>query len=166
MVSAVLIVALSGMAAVAYVAAAPTRGAPLVLIDFDMSPMTGTTFATIAARLAELNHECRAQYDGMLSAIWAPAPLVKQIAARAIPAEPIPPELLADPAALALSAAGLVANGAVKMAAPAHDKARDTPLLGALTFKAGEPMDADPLRLALLIGIAIGTDPAHLADVA
>jgi hypothetical protein len=162
MVAAVLIVALTGLAAVAYFATAPTRDSPLVLLDFDLSPLTGATFATIAARIAELNRECRAQYGGKLSAIWTPEPLSKQIAARGIPAEPIPPEVLADPGALALSAAGLVANGAVKMAAPAHEKARDTPLLGALTFRAGEPMDADPLRLALLVGIAIGTDPAHL----
>jgi hypothetical protein len=145
--------------------AALGRG-PLVLLDFDQSPMTGTTFATIAARVAEPNHECRAQYDGVLSAIWAPEPLSKQIAACGLPSEPIPPELLADPAVLALGASGLVANGAVKMAAPAHDKARDTPLIGALTFRAGEPMDADPLRLALLVGIAIGTYPAHLPDAA
>ena len=89
-----------------------------------------------------------------------------KVAARGLPSEPIPPELLTDPAALALGASGLVANGAVKMAAPAHDKARDTPLIGALTFRAGEAMDADPLRLALLVGIAIGTDPAHLAAAA
>jgi hypothetical protein len=166
MVAAVLIVALTGLAAVAYFATAPTRDSPLVLLDFDLSPMTGATFATIAARIAELNRECRAQYDGALSAIWTPEPLFRQIAARGIPAEPIPPEVLADPGALALSAAGLVANGAVKMAAPAHEKARDTPLIGSLTFRAGEPMDADPLRLALLIGIAIGTDPAHLVAAA
>ena len=40
--------------------AALGRG-PLVLLDFDQSPMTGTTFATIAARVAEPTHECRAQ---------------------------------------------------------------------------------------------------------
>ncbi len=166
MVSAVLIVALTGMAAVAYFATAPARDSPLVLLDFDLSPMTGATFGAIAARIADLNRECRAQYGGALSAIWAAEPLSRQIAARGIPAEPIPPEVLADPGALALSAAGLVANGAFKMAAPAYEKARDTPLIGALTFRAGEPMDADPLRLALLIGIAICTDPAHLATAA
>ena len=166
MVAAVLIVALTGMSAVAYFATDGSGRGPLILLDFDLSPFAGTTFTTIAARIVELNRECRVQYDGMLSAIWAPEPLSKQIVARRIPAEPIPPELLADPATLALSAAGLVANGAVKIAAPAHEKARDTPLAGALNFKSGEPMDADPLRLALLVGIAIGTDPAHLAVAA
>jgi hypothetical protein len=162
-IAAVLIVALSGMAAVAYFAPSRVPGSPLVLLDFDLAPMTGTTFAAIAGRLGELNRECCTQFDGQLSAIWTPEALSRQILARGIAAEPIPPELLADPAALALSAAGLVANGAVKMAAPAHEKARDTPLIGALTFRAGEAMDADPLRLALLVGIAIGTDPACLA---
>ncbi len=166
MVVAVLIVALTGMSAVAYFATDGHGRGPLVLLDYDVTPMTGTTFASIAARIGELNQQCRVQYDGQLSAIWTPEPLLHQIITRGIPAEAIPPEVLADPAALALSAAGHVSAGTVKLAAAAHNKARDTPLAGALTFKHGEAIDADPLRFAVLIGIAICLDPRRLADAA
>ncbi|HVC62383.1 MAG TPA: hypothetical protein VND19_18725 [Acetobacteraceae bacterium] len=161
MVTAVLIVALSGIAAVAYLA--DLDGAGLVLLDFDVGPMTGATFGDAARRLQELSIACETQYGGQLSAIWCAEPLLPQLQHRGIPCEAIPPELLLDPAALALSAAGHVACGDVKIAMPAHSKAKDSPLAGALTFRAGEDMAADPLRMALLAGIVIGLDPRRMA---
>jgi hypothetical protein len=48
--------------------------------------------------------------------------------------------------------------GEVKLSSVAMLKAAGQPLLGSLTLKPGEAVDADPLRVALLIGI-IQLDP-------
>jgi hypothetical protein len=165
-VAAPLIVSMGGMVACAYFAIENHRNdAPLVLLDFDLAPMGADTFTLASQRLAELSKACRVRY-GHHSALWLPGSLLAQVRARRIPAEEIPPEILVDPAGLALSAAGHVAGGRVKLAAPAHEKGRDSPLAGALAFKAGEPMDADPLRLALLVGIAIALEPRRLGQPA
>jgi hypothetical protein len=44
--------------------------------------------------------------------------------------------------------------GEVKLGAAALEKAAGQPLLGALTLKPGEDIAADPLRLAVAVGIA------------
>jgi hypothetical protein len=165
MIAAPLIVALNGTFAVTYFAETTRNGPPVVLIDFDSGPMSGDTYANAAKRLARLNQECTVLFGGA-SALWVPEPLLHQLRSRGIAAEAIPRELLPDPVALALSAAGHVWCGSVKVAAPAYAKAAGTPLSGALTFKAGEAMDADPLRLAFLVGIALALDPARLAHTA
>ena len=67
---------------------------------------------------------------------------------------PIGPAYAADPARLVLGAAGHVASGTVKLSAEALSLAEGKPLLGNLAVKPGEAVDAEPLRMALLIGIA------------
>ena len=161
MVTAVLVVALSGIAAAAYFAQGKEDAAPLVLLDFMSAPMTGRTFDEVARRLAELNRETAVQFGGAASAVWVPAALLPQFEAQRIPCDEIPPYLLTDPNSLALSAASYIARGHVKIAAPAAERAKETPLAGALTFKPGETAD-DPLRLSVLVGIAIGLDPVQV----
>ena len=67
--------------------------------------------------------------------------------------------MLRDLPALALAAAGHVNAGRFKVAEGAAAKAHQLPLGGALTFRAGERIDDDPLRLAILTGIGLGLSP-------
>jgi hypothetical protein len=78
----------------------------------------------------------------------------------------VPLPLIADPARLALAAAGHVIDDEVKIGTPAYERAESSPLRGQLDLRGGDPTDASPLRLALLAGIAICLDDQSQAKVA
>jgi hypothetical protein len=76
---------------------------------------------------------------------------------------PIAPAYASNAARLALGAAGHVASGSVKLSAVALSLSSGKPLLGSLAVKPGEAVDANPLRMALLVGIA-QLDPEWTAE--
>jgi hypothetical protein len=71
-------------------------------------------------------------------------------------AEEIPTAVLADPEGLALSVAGHINGGLVKIAQPAAERSQTSPLRGVLAYRAGEKPEDNPLRWATLLGIALG----------
>jgi hypothetical protein len=170
LVYAVLMIGADGMAASAFFA---TRignypgQAPLTLCDFNVAPLSGTTVADLIARLTELggriddaNPYQPRLVGGLIDAddiaIWVPENLVPQIRRHGVPAASFPPEMITAPTIIALAASSYVAEGNVKIAAPASAKAATMPLKAALAYRVGEAIDVDTLRWALLTGIAIG----------
>ncbi len=166
-ICAVLWIGEDGTAATVYFAyestPAPPMTWPMLLLDFDASPLTGATISGISRRLAELAAAISCRFPSPL--IWLPAQFVYHAAQQGINSDAIPPHLLADPAGLALSAAANIGGGLVKISDFAIEKARAHPLGGALSFRAGEKMDADPLRLAVLLAIemALGNEKTRAA---
>ncbi len=121
--------------------------------------MAGHTIRGVAERLFALAEVCR-PLDGV--SFWVPAPLVRQCRLQGVPADEIPAALLQSVDDLALAASGHVHAGAVRLGAAAHEASRFLPLGGALSFRAGADAGADPLRLAVLAGIVMALDPAHV----
>jgi hypothetical protein len=167
MVGATLWVADDGTAAVAYFSFASwlfaSGGAPMQILDFDAAPLTGATIRGISDRLDTLRREIRCNFPASL--IWLPRALVYQAHMGGVQADAFSDHLLRDIPGLALSSAGSVASGLVKICDTAMEKAKSHPLGGALNFRAGEKMDADPLRLAVLLAIemTLGDERARSA---
>ena len=145
-----------GQCAVTYWAYSPNVGHPLTLADFDAAPLSPSLFVGIAERLKELSAQCRVRMGMRL--LSTSEPLARQAAARGLAAEIVPPALIADPARLAMAAAGHVMDGDVKICTLAYDRAESSPLHGQLDLRGGDATDANPLRLALLAGIAVCLD--------
>lgn len=154
----------TGQCAIAYWVYSQHAGCPLTLADFDTAPLSASLFAGIALRLKELAAQCRPRRGEVL--FCTAEPLARQAAARGIMAEVVPLPLIADPARLAMAAAGHAIDGKVKIAAPAHERAESSPLRGQLDIRGGDPTDASPLRLALLAGIAVCLDDASQSQAA
>jgi hypothetical protein len=66
----------------------------------------------------------------------------------------IDPQALADPAGMILRASAHVHAGRVRLSATAQQRSTQTPLLGALAVAPGEAVLNNPLRVALLLGVA------------
>ncbi len=107
------------------------------------------------ARLAELASTIRV-FGGVYNVVYVPKVLVQQIHLRGHWADEIPAEVLADPEGVALSVAGHINAGLVKIAQPAADRSQTSPLRGVLAYRAGEKPEDNPLRWATLLGIALG----------
>jgi len=159
---AVLQVSSDGMAAAVYFSLQlmPTqeRRPELTILDFDSAPFTGTTIADVQAAAGLWMG--RVKYSKKVAFLYLPPTLYAQQRAKGGgDFAPVPPQYLADPEALALAAAGNVSAGLVKIAQPAGEKAERHPLGAALNFRAGElAANNDPLRLALLLGVALALD--------
>ena len=153
-VVAFLVVDARGAAAVVYGAAGfPGQGPDLYIADFDVGPMGGGLFASIATRLDELRLQCR--LIGC-PAVWVHAQLLVHAEAAGLWAHEIPADFKAEERLL--SVAGHVAAGRVKICAPALEKARSSPLAGALDFRAGEGVVEDSLRNAPVTLISLSLD--------
>jgi hypothetical protein len=146
-------IALDGTAATVYFSFDTYAPSPFMLLDFDAAPLTGSTIPNAAARCRELRGQIQCRYPEM--PIFLPEQLVYQASMQRVHAEAIPGHMLADIPGLALSAAANVAGGKVKVSDFAMEKARTHPLGGALNFRAGEKMDSDPLRLAMLLAVEV-----------
>ncbi len=151
-----MIVGQDGQVAICYFSHHDTPGvidpAPLVLVDFSLEPLTGTTIDTLAARLETLHRKIprvRARIA------WVPGSMMSAVRLAGYSADEYPPDLLTDLPALAVSVAAVVNAGRFRIAHGAAEKAKLLPLAGALTFRAGEPLDRNPLRLAVLAGIGL-----------
>jgi hypothetical protein len=138
------------MCAVVY-AACMWTGPALLILDYDVQPLSGDLLSAINVRVREFAGLCRARgYCVML-----PEALYRHAQAMALPAEPIPAHIKAED--LLLSAASFVASGDVKLCEPAFERTRTSPFGGALDFRAGADVD-DPLRAAAVLAIALGLD--------
>ncbi len=158
---AVLMADPHGQCAALYLAASPQQGLPLVILDFDVSPMSATLFDGIGIRLQELSAQCRQIYGGPV--VFTSEVLARHAMAHGLTAEVIPPDFFADPSRLALSAGAHVSAGSVRLAVPAHERAQTSPFGGALNIRGGEATAADPLRAAVLAGIALALDDASIS---
>jgi hypothetical protein len=165
--AAILWVADDGTAASVYFSgessAVPGLVYPVVILDFDVSPMTGGTIKATAARMNELRRQINFRYHENL--IWVPGQFLYNAARDGVAVDRIPEHILADPNGLALSASSHTMLGEVKISDTAAEKALMHPLGGALNFRSGEKMDADPLRLAMLLAIemALGDEKTRAA---
>jgi hypothetical protein len=147
---ATLVVDKLGMCAVVY-AAQMFTGPALLILDYDVQPLSGDLLSAINVRVREFAGLCRARgYCVML-----PEALYRHAQAMALPAEPIPAHI--KPEDLLLSAASFVASGLVKLAEPAFAKMSTSPFGGALDFRAGADVD-DPLRASTILAICLSLD--------
>jgi hypothetical protein len=169
-------VGVDGMCAFALFGYTDFETVQLVLMDFDMLPWTDTLLDDVARRLDTLCEEAFARNErcrnrGVNALLLTQGQLQRAAFAamynafalrlyrhdahlRAVTPVEIDERLLADAANLVLVASALVASGRVKMSATATARAAGRPLLGSLAIKAGEDVTSDPLRVALLVGIA------------
>jgi hypothetical protein len=154
---AVLAADQNGACAVTYWAHSPHVGHPLTLLNFDVAPLSAELFDRIMESMNELRRTCRPRHGAIL--FTQAEPLTRQAVAFGFQAATIPTPLVADPLRLGLAAASHVARGSVKIAIPAHKHAQNSPLGAALDIRGGENAD-DPLRAALLAGIALSLDDA------
>lgn len=153
------------------------RYAPkLVLIDFDTVPWSGAVLPGLAARLDDLSETAATRNPntlrphvflhvpeqlvsaaaGALLGVFGPRADLLPAVVRAnwnVDAAPIGAEFLADPVRLILNSSAHVTAGAVKLSALAVERAGGRPLLGSLAMRPGETITADPLRVAVLLGI-------------
>lgn len=155
-VFSVFIVAEDGTTATAHFSYSKTIApgtAPLILLDFDSqagySPKVLVEVSQKQAALAKEILHCP------LAWIWAQTEVVEHFHHAGIPCVAMEDDHLIDPASLALAASGHIAAGKFKLSTRAAEKAQRHPLGGALTFRAGDRMDRNPLRLALLLGIKL-----------
>jgi hypothetical protein len=152
--AAVLAIDKQGKAAIVYSAFVfpPRGGRPTMLIvDFDVGPLRGGIFSDIATRMRQLLAACHAPR----AVVFVPPELRLHAIAAGLPCEETPTDYL--PEERLLSVAAHVAAGSVEICAPAAEKARTSPLAGALDFRAGENTD-DPLRAAIILLVALGLD--------
>jgi hypothetical protein len=147
---ATLVVDKNGMAAVVFGATMWT-GPALLIVDYDLQPLSGNLLSAINVKIRELAARCRAR--GFVC--FVPADMARHGVAAGLPAEEIPENMKAEE--LLLAAANHAAAGSVKICVPAMDKARTTPFRSALDFRASENAD-DPLRCATLLTIALALD--------
>jgi hypothetical protein len=148
--SAILVVGKDGMAAVVY-AARTWTGPALLIIDYDVQPLSGNLLIDIGDRVREFAGQCSARgYVMML-----PESMVLHARAAGLPAEPIPGHIKVED--LLLSAANFVAAGSVKLCQPAFERTKTSPLGAALSFHGGADVD-DPLRASAILAIALGLD--------
>jgi hypothetical protein len=113
----------------------------MFIIDFDVGPMQPDIFTRIPVNVAELIVQCRVSNAGG-GVVFVPDDMHLHAAAAGLTTAEIPPDIL--PEARPLSVSAHVAEGNVKLCAPALEKARKLPFAGALDFRAGENAE-DPL---------------------
>lgn len=180
-VYAVLWIGHDGTAAYAVFALSPFASVPLALLDFDAQPWAAALLGTIAEKLdaaAEAARDANAgsRDHGVSALLYAPDQLVGAgIAAmsrvfsprlhrhdalhRVIAADPIDAAMLADPVKLTFAASAHASAGKLRVVGEAARRSQALPLLGSLTIRPGETIDGDPLRLALLLGVALALEP-------
>jgi hypothetical protein len=147
---AVLVVEKTGMAAVVF-AAKMWTGPALLILDYDVQPLSGSLLADIVARVREFAGQCRSR--GYV--VMIPESMLLHARAIGLPAEAIPAHIKAED--LLLSTANFTAAGSVKLAEPAFAKMRTSPFGSALSFHSGADAD-DPLRAAAVLAICLGLD--------
>jgi hypothetical protein len=139
-----------GMAAVIF-AARTFTGPALLILDFDVRPLSGNLLADIGARVREFASQCQARAYVMM----VPEPMLLHAQAVGLPAEAIPAHIEAEK--LLLSSAAFTAAGEVKLCELGLLKTKTSPFGGALDFRAGADVD-DPLRSAAILTISLGLD--------
>lgn len=176
--SAVFWVGIDGVAAVAFLATNDRAPVSLVVLDYETGPLGPATMSHVVARLDQLAEEVRersAGKEGVPTLLWVSREF--EVTARKemcrvfgprldrqcdmwrrIAVDVFPEELLLGPESLAYQAAAHASSGRMKLGARAVERNSRSPLLGTLAIRAGERVDADALRMALLLGAALGID--------
>ena len=139
-----------GMCAIIFSALGWT-GPALLILDFDVAPLSGGLLTDIGARLREVAGQCRSRGYVMM----VPESMLMHAQAIGLPAEAIPAHI--KPEDLLLSTASFVASGNVKLAEPAFAKTKTSPFGGALDFRAGADVD-NPLRAGAILAICLSLD--------
>ncbi len=167
-VFATVIVGEDGVAGCVWFARSQHHGVPLTVLDFDVGPLSNETYARVYARGVELGEACRARRR-VVSVFVEEArrePALRELEVALFGAvrmgglvwdasvQVIPRELLRDTERLGALASGHVVADRVKLTAECVVKMAQSPLGGALEFRAGGVSD-DPLRLAGLAGIVL-----------
>jgi hypothetical protein len=84
---------------------------------------------------------------------------------RVITTNAISPGMVRDKVGLLLRASQRVGRGHVKLGEAALVKSKELPIMGVLSVKPGEAVDADPLRMAMLVAIGmLDPEPAAQAE--
>jgi hypothetical protein len=152
-VFATVVADLHGTVAIVYAARSRFLQPPLVLLDFEVTGLTASLWATTAEHVRKFAETCHARHGACL---FLPAELVPSACAAGINVVAIPPEL-DDAGEIALAVAGYVVAGQVKATAFVLDKARSLPFRAALDFRGGDVAD-DPLRCAAVLAIALALE--------
>jgi hypothetical protein len=145
-----LVVSKEGMAAVVY-SACMWADPRLLIIDYDVQPLSGNLLADIGDRLREFAGERRARGYVMM----VPESMLMHAQAIGLPVEAIPAHI--KPEDLLLSAADFTAAGNVKLCEPAFAQTKTSPFGGALDLRAGADTD-DPLRAGAILAICLSLD--------
>lgn len=176
---------LHGTAASALFAYAEPR--TVYLVDFSVEPWTGGMIEPLAEKLDALAEEARernfhSRERGVGAWMFVPeqlaemadaamlrvfAPRLARIDARhrRIGSEAIDLKYMQDPVRLAFNGSAHWSAGRVKLGAAAALRSLEAPLMAALMLRPGDRVDDDPLRVAVLLGVALGFDamPSHVA---
>ena len=167
----------SGMSATVYLMTMlqdirkPPRWPDCAFLDYDYRPFHGDVFTSIAARLRELAEHCkpRPAYDGGGVKLFAPKGVLP-LAEQALDLSWMQPAPLPDafvPRDLEATAAAHITSGRVRLCAPAYEKAKTSPLGGALDLKAGDDIEENPLKRAIVLAASlVFVDPHELARAA
>ena len=129
--------------------------APLVVLDFDIEPLSPGLFGTVAEKGLQFVRTHGARDPNFL--IMALPALARLAAVSGVPVQPIPEQFL-DVAELTVSASLFVMAGDVKLFHVAEERAKTIPFAGALDFRAGTEVGDDPLRHAALLAIALSME--------
>lgn len=123
----------------------------LLLIDYDIRRLDATIFEFVWERMGEWAARCRPRWGVV---VYGPKTLAE--AGWADGVAEVPPEMLADPANLALSASVQISSGRVRVARSAAEKPGPSPLAVAMEVRLSDALDPrQPLRAAVLLGIAL-----------
>lgn len=143
-----------GQTAAAYFALT-SMGNSVILLDYDVAPLDAGVFDAVFKKLVDFHERC-----GVAFASFFYVPPILADSAAAYRADAVPDIWLGDLDATALAVGHQVGSGKVKMSDLAQAKSLSVPLAGALEFRGGDAGADDPLRMSLLLGIAILLCPA------
>ncbi len=137
---------------------------PLILLDFEVSPLVVNSWQRVEVRLGELTTERRARY-GNLGCYVEGDHLVQHAQASGMPARSMPGHMVTDDMwnVVCQSAAGSLTRGELGYTQAASDKMDERPFIDALGVHVG-PRPADPTVAAFLFGMVIGLDPVMARD--
>jgi hypothetical protein len=138
---------------------------PLILLDFDVSPLTRESWGGASLVLASLLSDRRV-HSGAHLGLWVEGESLAARAGAVVPdCRPIPVHLTRPEAwhPICQSAASILAEGLVGYTQEAADAMDKRPFLTAAGVYAG-PRTEDPTIAAFLYGVVLGLDPILAED--
>ena len=140
-------------------------------LDYDYAPFHGDLFTAVAARLRELAEHCKPcpAYGGGGVKLFVPKGLLA-LAEQALDlawmqAQPLPDAFV--PRDLEAAAAAHITSGRVRLCELAYEKASTARLGGALDLRAGDDIEENPLKRAIVPAASlVFVDPVELARAA
>jgi hypothetical protein len=126
----------------------------LTLVDLEVGPLRSDTARGMFDTLAGMAPGVRGLWsDGVLG--FVPEIYLDHARNSGCPAHAVPQAFLRDVPGLALDAAGHIHGHRFKVAGAAAEKARTLPLSASLTFRLGERLEDDALKLSVLLGVKL-----------